>query len=198
MGAHLRRPRARYDLGDVTALRCFISAGHQERPFTKPDDPGTEVDGIREDELAWAIADELALALRLVQPQLVPQTTLAERVAWVNVWSRPGDVCLEVHLNSGPPAAYGCETFHAPGSQTGRQFAAELHASLVKLGRSPRGVKPDTASARKRLAWLRNTRPWAALVEVAFLTNDLERAWLLDGGVEAAGHALAAAVDNWP
>lgn len=179
-------------------MRCFISAGHQERPSAGKDDPGAVADGEREDELAWAIADEMTLAMALCEPALVPMATLGERIAFVNKWARPGDVAVEVHLNSGPPDASGCEVYHAPMSNTGRRLAAELHAGLVKIGRSPRGPKSDTLSHHQGgLAWCRQTKPWAALVEVAFITNANERHWLTHGGTLAAGRALARAVDGW-
>jgi N-acetylmuramoyl-L-alanine amidase len=180
-------------------MRCFISAGHQERPLAADDDPGAVAGGEREDVLTWAIADEIALAMASCEPVLVPQATRHERIEWVNKWSRPGDLAVEVHLNAGPIAAYGCEVYYAGMSNRGRQLAAELHAGLVRIGRSPRGVKPDTQSQHSGgLDWCRQTKPWAALVEVCFLTHAEERKWLTHGGALAAGRALAAAVDRMP
>jgi len=167
--------------------------------MTKPDDPGAVVVNVREDALVWAIADEMALSMANCVPLLVPMATLTERIAWVNRWSQPGDLAVEVHLNwSSSPDPAGCETFYAGSSARGRELAAQLHAGLVRIGRSPRGVKSDAESARKRLAWCRDTRPWAALVEVSFLTNEQELHWILHGGTIAAGRALAGAVDRMP
>jgi len=171
-------------------MRCFISAGHSE---TDPgaDPPGPET----EHAICAAIAREMAHQMKVVEPHLVPSSDLKTKIAYVNRWSRPGDIAVEIHLNSGPPQVDGCEVYYY--STTARGLASELHASLVKIGRAPRGVKPDTKSARKSLGWCRLTKPWAALVEVAFITNPAELAWLQSDGVEQAALALAKAADAW-
>lgn len=176
-------------------MRCFISSGHGPKSGggydSGADPPGPDDEHVLCDEIARA----MAMAMRTLEPHVVPRGALADKIAYVNRWSRPGDVALEIHLNAGPPTAHGCESFYY--SQAAKPFAAEVHAALVKLGRAPRGVKPDSQSSRKQLSWCRLTKPWAALVEVAFITNPEEHAWLQHGGTALAGAALAKGVDAW-
>ena len=179
-------------------MRCFLSAGHG--PRTRGGyDPGADPAGPAEEHaLCGGIVRAIAHAMAVVEPHVVPGGDLATKIAYVNRWSRPGDVAVEIHLNSGPPEAKGAEAYYY--SVPARPFASELHAALVKIGRGPRGVKLDTSSQHpKGLAWCRQTKPWAALVEVAFITNPAELLWLTDGGgVQAAALALAKGVDAWP
>jgi len=178
-------------------MRCFVSAGHGPKAGGQYD-PGADPPGPGEEHaIAEEIAREMAHAMVLVEPHVVPRGNLKTRIAYVNRWSRPGDVAVEVHLNSGTPDVAGCEVYFF--SLEARRFAAEMHASLVKIGRAPRGVKVDASSQHPAgLAWCRQTKPWAALVEVAFLTNAEELKWLLGGGASLAGKALAKGVDSWP
>jgi len=67
------------------------------------------------------------------------------------------------------PMAHGTETYHYPGSISGRRLASLLQNYLVSsLGRRNRGVKEAD------FYMLRETIPPAALVEIAFLTNPEE------------------------
>jgi N-acetylmuramoyl-L-alanine amidase len=177
-------------------MRAFVSVGHGGQPGGAID-PGHTTGPVHEFDLCREIVETAALTTLLVPVIMVPMNRLRGKIAWVNRWSRPGDVAIEVHLNAhANEAAHGCEVFFA--SDRGRKIAAEIHASLVRIGRSPRGVKIDSASQWSRLAWCRETKPWAVLVEVAFLSNDGERAWLLSGGTIEAGKAIASAIDKLP
>lgn len=199
-------------------MRAFLSAGHgptrdlrYQPGYSAPANPNRLLPALSREVLAGAgkmsehvLADwiirECARDLETVEPFLVPRLALNERIAFVNRWSSPGDIAIEVHLNSagadGRP--HGVETFYAAGSDKGRQLAACLHASLVKIGRPPRGPKPDTDSGPGSLNWCRRTQPWAALVEVAFMSNPGELEWLLKTGGREAGEALAKGIESWP
>jgi N-acetylmuramoyl-L-alanine amidase len=176
-------------------MRVFLSAGHGG-PVGGLVDPGATVGPLTEYDLCLDIVHVAARAARMVLPIMVPSGTLSEKIKWVNYWSEPGDVAIEVHLNAGDERAHGCEVFYA--SDRGKHIAAEIHAALVRADRSPRGIKPDSQSSHMRLGWCRQTQPWAVLVEVAFLTNEEERHWLVHGGCIAAGEAIAAGMDRLP
>ena len=135
--------------------------------------------------------------MRDVVPTLVPSVQLVRKIEYVNQWSQAGDVALEVHLNSGPPEVRGCESFYYSGSRRGQQLAEDCVIQLRRFGLQSRGAKLDSDSQHGRLAWVRDTKPWAALVEVEFLTNADARVWLLDeDGIRKAGKAIAQAIDR--
>ena len=196
-------------------MHCFVSAGHGPKSNLEFD-PGIVVpwtsgalakalridavhdESIEEHGLCEWIAREMAHAMTKATPVFVPRGSLTEKIAFVNRWSQPGDVAVEIHLNGGADGKpQGAETFYAQGSDKGKHLASILHAALAGIGRSPRGSKPDTQSARGKLGWCRNLKAWAAIVEVGFLTSPIDRTWLFNGGGREAGLALAAAIDGW-
>jgi N-acetylmuramoyl-L-alanine amidase len=189
-------------------MRCFVSAGHGPRNGRSRLDPGAIAGGITEHELADWIARRIALGMKVLEPHVVPRTSLSRRIKYVNKWSRPGDVCVEIHMNSFTNIdAKGAEVYYCSGSKTGQQLGSLLLAGLARIGRPIRDVKPDSQShvgsklnrrgKPQGLGWCRRTKPWAALVEVAFITNPEERAWLIGGGAEQAAIALASSMDSW-
>ena len=84
------------------------------------------------------------------------------------------DVFISIHTNSvGNPGAHGTEVYHYPGSVPGKLLAACLQERLVAgLGTVNRGVKAANFQV------LRETDCPAALVEVAFISNEAERSLL--------------------
>ncbi len=177
-------------------MRAFISAGHYDDP-ARTGEEGARDGGFTEFSITQSIADAVAVALRDVAPALVPSVVLQSKIQYVNRWSQPGDVAVEVHLNAGPPDVRGCESFFYSGSRRGQTLAEDCVIQLRRFGLQSRGAKQDTESQHGRLAWVRDTKPWAALVEVEFLTNADARAWLLDeDGIRKAGKAIAQAIDR--
>jgi N-acetylmuramoyl-L-alanine amidase len=82
------------------------------------------------------------------------------------------DILLDIHFNSANPTASGTEVFVSNyAGSTSQKFAKELVDGSAKiLGIANRGVKPESQSARKRLAVV-NKNGSAALLEVCFITN---------------------------
>jgi len=184
-------------------MRCFISTGHGVKEDGKTYDPGNVfgvVGGEKAEEhvLAGLVAQKMAMALAEVEPHVVPRAYRKRRIDYVNRWSKPGDIAIEVHMNSAAnEGAKGCEVFYAPSSSKGHALAVLLHARLVTIGRQGRGAKPDSESQWSSLEWCRRTKPWAVLVEVGFLSNQDDRTWLMGEGTSSAAVALALAVDGW-
>ncbi|MFQ5471680.1 MAG: N-acetylmuramoyl-L-alanine amidase [Dehalococcoidia bacterium] len=177
-------------------MRAFISAGHFDQLSTVGEE-GAVAGGVREHDLAVAIVNEMALRMLRMRPLIVPAVPLAAKIRWVNRWAEGGDVAIEVHINAAEnESAHGVETYYCDGSVRGIQLAEALQRYLVMTGRHDRGVKPDSESARHRLGWLRDTQPWAALVEAGFLTNPDERLWLTGRGAQQVGRTLAEALDS--
>ena len=83
---------------------------------------------------------------------------------------------VSIHYNAFERAeANGTETFHAPGNKLAAELAALVQAELVKtLGLRNRGVKQAAFHVVQGLADIPSI-----LVEVGFITNPSEEAWLL-------------------
>ena len=196
-------------------MRVFLSAGHTpERPGAViPDYEFDERLDLREHDLAHRIVSDLAGALRVARPEVVPALRLSQRIAYINRWSEPGDLAVEIHLNAAPSErANGAEAFYYGDSATGRHLGFMLVARIADLGRRRRGAKRDTRSHAGSLSFLRRTKPWAALVEVEFITNPDARAWLIEPqgmdelgnlgwhdmpGWRAAALSMAWGLDEW-
>ena len=90
-------------------------------------------------------------------------------------WAFGADIFVSIHCNaSNDESAKGTETFYFPGSETGHALARCIQSELVALCHTvDRNVKTNDE-------WtvLLETAMPAVLVELAFLTNEAERARL--------------------
>ncbi|RJQ12156.1 MAG: SpoIID/LytB domain-containing protein [Bacillota bacterium] len=155
------------------------------------DDPGAVgPSGLREKEVNLGIA--LAAAERLKGRVEVHMTRREDRT--VPLRSRTdladsvgADLFVSVHNNASMyPEAEGTETYHYPGSETGRLLATRIHHRLVTaIARRDRGVK------QANFFVLRETHCPAALMEGLFLTNPAEERFLRNPAFQArVGAAL--------
>ncbi|CVK21878.1 N-acetylmuramoyl-L-alanine amidase family protein [Sporomusa sphaeroides] len=175
-------------------MKIVIDPGHSGSL-----EPGACAGGVRECDVALAIAGLLAERLAeaghaalLTRTGDIATDDLGFRAALAN--ANRADVFVSIHANSvANPAAQGTEVYHYPGSVQGRRLAALLQARLVaELGTVDRGVK--TANFQV----LRQTRCPAALVEVAFISNEAERRLLCGyAGQLAAAVAMAEALTDY-
>lgn len=89
----------------------------------------------------------------------------------------PGaDIFISIHCNAfTSPRAKGVETFYFRTSKKGQALAGKFQKSLVenKLSTADRGIKPGNFYV------LRRTRASAVLLELGFLTNDIDREMLV-------------------
>ena len=94
-------------------------------------------------------------------------------------WAFDADLFVSIHCNAAAsPAANGTECFYFPSSESGHALACCLQSELVALCHTvDRKVKTND-----EWAVLRETAMPAVLVELAFLTNEKDRA-LLTGGM---------------
>lgn len=84
---------------------------------------------------------------------------------------------LSLHLNSAGILASGTETLFRDAID--RKFALVVHSAAVNvLGRKDRGLKPESASPRGRLAVFAFQGP-CCLSELGFITNPTDRNLLL-------------------
>ena len=175
-------------------MKIVIDPGH-----SGPVEPGACAGGVRECDVVLAIAKLLAVQLYEQGDEFIFTRTgdirtddLEYRADLAN--ANNADVFVSIHANSvANPTAHGTEVYHYPGSAEGRRLAACLQNRLVaEMGTADRGVKEANFQV------LRQTDCPAALVEVAFLSNEADRR-LLTGyaGQLAAAVAMAGALADY-
>ena len=175
-------------------MKIVIDPGH-----SGPVEPGACAGGVRECDVVLAIAKLLAEQLYdsgdeplLTRTGDIDSDGLAFRADLAN--ANGAAMFISIHANSvANPAAHGTEVYHYPGSARGRRLASLLQARLVaELGTADRGVKAANFQV------LRETDCPAALVEVAFISNEADRR-LLTGyaGRLAAAVAIAGALADY-
>ena len=155
-------------------MKIVIDPGH-----SGPVEPGACAVGVRECDVVLAIAtllanqlDEQGYEVLLTRTGDIATDKLAFRAELAN--ANGADVFISIHANSvDNPSAHGTEVYYYPGSVQGKLLAACLQARLVaELGTMNRGVKEANFQV------LRETDCPAALVEVAFISNEAERSLL--------------------
>lgn len=175
----------------------IINAGHHKT------DTGAVHDGIIERDECYKVRDAVVpiLEARGYTVHSVPDDLdLAKSIAWANekAPSLDAGLAIDIHFNSlGNKAARGVEAFHGT-SETSPKIAAALAKHVAeKLGIPNRGAKPDTQTAVGSLGWIRKTKMWASLIEVCFITNNLDMAALrAAGGYTKAATGIADAIDE--
>ena len=188
--------------GSVHAMNIFINPGHALGGEPDPGAVNREL-GIRECDIAMTIGSLVANYLELAgdEARLLQSDNLMGE-AWgpcvveeANQW--PADFFVSIHCNAFDGNARGTETLYFPGSTSGRELAnciqAELYGTLFLLDPdwSDRGLKE-----RSDLAVLKYTDMPAALVECAFIDNELDAYFLMHYGDEIA-RAIARGVTDY-
>lgn len=190
------------DLKDVSRT-IIINAGHWDDPKTSPvDDPGASHNHVLEAVECMKIRDELVPLLEhrgYVVHAVPDELNLRKSIDWANekATSLNAGLAIDIHLNSlSDPAARGTEAFFGT-SKTSESIASVLASTVSnKLGIPNRGAKPDTQTAVGSLGWIRQTKMWASLVEVCFVSNDEDMAILQrEGGYRKAAEGIADAID---
>jgi len=185
-----------------TDHRVIINAGHSDS------DSGAIYDRdkglIKEAGINRKIRDQLESILlengigNLIVPD---ELDLEESIEWVNREFPELDdgLAISIHLNSyDDPNVGGTEAFYYEGSERSEKIARELsHQVAESMKIANRGAKPDTQAAARRLAWIKDTKPWAVLVEVCFLSNAEERKKITtETGQRRAAEGIAKAIGN--
>ncbi len=106
--------------------------------------------------------------------------TLKERIMRAN--QAKADLFLSLHCNAAVnERATGIETLYHPSSKNGKRFAELIQQEVIKHTKAAsRGVK-----ARKDLAVLNGTNMPSALLEMGFITNNVEEYKLNDPAYQA-------------
>ena len=178
---------------DDDRITVIIDAGHGG------EDGGAEVDGILEKDINLSIADKLADTLRLcgvrvteirdedisvyddsaqtLREKKVPD--LKHRVEIVN--GSENNILVSIHQNKFDNSAFsGAQVFYSSNNDKSRVLAGSIRNSVVSLlqNDNTRELKP----ANSDIYLLDNATVPAVIVECGFLSNDEERAKLLDSG----------------
>lgn len=159
--------------------KLFIDLGHSQRY------PGAV--GIKS-EVQWNRAIWLHLRDLLDKKKfqiiLVPDkyTTdwssnrnLINRINFINRQSKPSDLLLSIHGNAAAnPKARGVTTCYMGGSESARREAAELSQIYAQDTGVPvwnGGAFDDRNGRFGRIGMVRDTNPFALLIEAGFVTN---------------------------
>jgi len=170
-------------------LSLYLDLGHGAGT-----DRGAAGGGTTERDILEAVVNPVAAYLTALGVVAVPSIDLRERLLWVRARAVVGDELVSLHCNTGPPAARGVEVYYrADGAEWHRQRAGRLAEFSARYSRLlSRGAKPDDTSQHHRLAVCRDAGCPGFLLELGFLTNDEDRAALLDRGSLALVATLAA------
>ena len=181
---------------DDDRITVIIDAGHGG------EDGGAEVDVILEKDINLSIADKLADTLRLCGVRVTEirdedisvyddsaQTLrekkvsdLKHRVEIVN--GSENNILVSIHQNKFDNSAYsGAQVFYSSNNDKSRVLAESIRNSVVSLlqNDNTRELKP----ANSDIYLLDNATVPAVIVECGFLSNDEERAKLLDSGYQS-------------
>ncbi len=158
------------------AIKVYIDQGHN------PNNPnaGAEGNGLREQDIVYAVGRELATLLgqngnfevRLSRP--TPDTQLGSsnseslrlRVADANTWG--ADYFISLHTNaSSSPSATGVEAFAYSRPSAAFELGEDILESLSEVT----GLRNRGMEVRSGLYVLRKTAMPAVLVELGFITN---------------------------
>ena len=103
---------------------------------------------------------------------------LKESIVWVNNVAPElnSGLAFSIHLNAcGQCGASGAETYFYGGSKSSEEIAKKVIDKYCKItGFKNRGARPDTMARWGRLGWIRNTKPWACLIECCYMDNEVD------------------------
>ncbi|MBP1912396.1 N-acetylmuramoyl-L-alanine amidase [Thermococcus stetteri] len=149
---------------DLSGYTICVDAGHGGH------DPGAIGNGVREKDIALAIALKTAEILKKDGAKVVLTrdgdyfVTLPERVRIAN--SAGCDIFVSIHVNSGSSSATGFEVYHYYGSSKGNLLATYVNRELVKfIPLKNRGVREAGFYV------IKYTKMPAILIETGFITN---------------------------
>lgn len=179
-------------LGSVKKI-IVVNAGHSDV------DPGAVT--LKEADEAKAIRNafvELMKSAGFTIHQVPDGLDLVKSIAWANTKAKALNdaLLIDIHLNySHDKKARGVEAYH--GTSAISKLIADTMAKKIaeSLGMKNRGGKPDTQTAVGSLGWIRQTKAWATLVEVGFISSPEDMAILRSpAGYKAAAQGIANAI----
>lgn len=175
--------------------KLFIDTGHSVK-YPGANGIKSEVDWVR------LIAEKLYPLLDTTYWDIVkvpdvypgetsPSTSLIKRIKWINDHGDSNDVLVSIHANSAANMnARGVETCYYSGSQQSKDEALRLSHAVSTATGMPLfndGIMGDAEGRFRRLGMIRDTQPFALLVECGFVSNKEDM--LIDPTLVARGIA---------
>jgi N-acetylmuramoyl-L-alanine amidase len=158
------------------AIKIVVDAGHNPQGVNA----GAEGNGLREQDIVYEVAQQLAQLLRAngnFDVRLTRNTptevlgtsnatSLQQRVQIANSW--PADYFISIHANASTnPEANGTEVYTYRNTGAAYELAQEIQEAIVEeMDMRDLGVKTNPS-----LYVLRRTAMPAVLVELGFITN---------------------------
>lgn len=190
--------------------KIYIDAGHGEGVTGRPDPGAVGPTGTTENSITFDIAKRLGHLLRAKGFTALGQTLQAaqdtenfnEAIAAAN--SQGADYYVSLHCNAATtPSARGFEVWHG-SSQVAQALATAVSRRVGEqltcgMGHWARGKYPLVNRGIKlgEFAVLRKTRMPSILVELAFISNSQEEAWLKEPAVrQQFAQAIADAIGD--
>ena len=174
-------------------MKILLDPGHGG------DDPGATYAGTEEEDITLAVGLRTANVLRDLGHDVfltrdrdlgIPRV---ERVRLMNEYRC--EAFISIHCNASPSGekANGAETYYRDAED--RPLAECLQKILATYtGRKDVGMFQDQLQLKKRLTVLNNDKVPCALVELGYLSNPGDRAYLTDN-ISTLGEVLAHGID---
>lgn len=179
----------------------ILSAGHGAG------DPGAVNGQHREADQTITLVDIMAAHYRTwrIPCVIVPHALgLTGGINWVNERFKFGSAwCLEIHRDSASglamhDASLRCGIYHGK-SEGSKSIASNIRTGLVRRGAGIKTwARPDTESRHGSLAWIRQTKPLAHLLELGFMEGDNSSRHLANLGLWAASATAEAFTGSKP
>ena len=156
-------------------MKICIDPGHSGKI-----EPGTCAAGVTEAAINLEVAKIAGRMLEKFGHQVLLTRTGEVDNDWLSwrceaAWAFDADIFVSIHCNaSNDESASGTEVFYFPGSETGHALARCIQSELVAFCHT---VDRNVKTNNEWTVLLETAMP-AVLVELAFLTNDAERARL--------------------
>ena len=149
----------------------YLDSGHSDSY------PGSITQYGKESELNAQIRNALIPELQRCgfEVKAVPDNlNLRDSIDWVNANSSTinDGLALAIHCNC--CGSSGAESFFYGQNAKSKEIATKLldgYCQETGLARSNGGVRSDTTGRFGELGWIRQTKPWATLLEMIYLDN---------------------------
>ncbi len=149
----------------------FLVAGHNNN------DPGNVSRGTKEADLTQEIRDLVAKEMKALGLKFKiddDELSLGETFRWIKQHSKPKDVVVDLHFNSGLPTLSGCESIVPLNSSAIEQEVGKTLSNITatELGIPDRGCKDEKHTPPGHA--MMSLECESVLLEVCFMTNPTE------------------------
>jgi len=164
----------------------YIVAGHGAG------DPGAVANRTTEADVAERITSQLIKKYPKQLARVPSGKTLRNKIRWINSNLSSNDKLISLHMNAaGSDQAHGAEIYYYGGDEQSKDEATRMLGVYCKeTGLWNRGAKTDFSTRHGRLGIVRDTKPWAFLIELSFITNREDLNIALSKGADGVAEML--------